>query len=42
MAKVGRPTDMTTETVNKLEEVFAIGGTDEKTCFYRYFKANII
>jgi len=34
MAKVGRPTDMTTETVNKLEEVFAIGGTDEEACFY--------
>lgn len=31
---VGRPTVMTTETVNKLEEVFAIGGTDEEACFY--------
>lgn len=34
MAKVGRPTVMTPETVNKLEEVFAIGGTDEEACFY--------
>jgi len=35
MAKeVGRPTIMTPETLNKLEEVFAIGGTDEEACFY--------
>lgn len=34
MAEVGRPTVMTQETVNKLEEVFAIGGTDEEACFY--------
>ena len=32
--KGGRPTIMTTETVNKLEEVFALGGTDEEACFY--------
>jgi hypothetical protein len=32
--KGGRPTVMTTETVRKLEEVFAIGGTDEEACFY--------
>lgn len=32
--KGGRPTIMTKETVNKLEEVFAIGGTDEEACFY--------
>lgn len=31
---VGRPTVMTTETINKLEEVFAIGGTDKEACFY--------
>ena len=34
MAKEGRPTDMTPETINKLEEVFAIGGTDKEACFY--------
>jgi hypothetical protein len=34
MAQVGRPTDMTPETVKKLEEVFAIGGSDEEACFY--------
>ena len=34
MAQVGRPTDMTPETVNKLEEVFGIGGSDEEACFY--------
>lgn len=32
--KVGRPTVMTDETVSKLEEVFALGGTDEEACFY--------
>lgn len=32
--KVGRPTVMTPELINKLEEVFAIGGTDEEACFY--------
>lgn len=30
----GRPTVMTEATVKKLEEVFAIGGTDEEACFY--------
>lgn len=34
MADVGRPTIMTTETLNKLEEIFAIGGTDEEACFF--------
>lgn len=36
MAKkeVGRPTIMTDETLNKLEEVFALGGTDKEACFY--------
>lgn len=33
-SKAGRKTVMTIETVNKLEEVFAIGGTDEEACFY--------
>jgi hypothetical protein len=32
--KVGRPTVMTDETVSKLEEVFALGGTDEEACFF--------
>jgi len=31
---VGRPTVMTEETINKLEEVFAIGGSDKEACFY--------
>lgn len=30
----GRPTIMTPETIKKLEEVFAIGGTDKEACFY--------
>jgi len=34
MAKVGRPTVMTEETIRKLEEVFAIGGSDSEACFY--------
>jgi hypothetical protein len=32
--KVGRPTVMTPEILNKLEEVFAIGGSDNEACFY--------
>jgi hypothetical protein len=32
--KGGRPTLMTTAVLNKLEEVFAIGGSDEEACFY--------
>jgi hypothetical protein len=32
--KVGRPSSMTTETIAKLEEVFAIGGSDTEACFY--------
>lgn len=31
---VGRPTIMTPETISKLEEVFAIGGSDEEACFF--------
>ncbi len=31
---MGRPTVMTPETIDKLEEVFALGGTDEEACFY--------
>lgn len=34
MAEEGRPTVMTPETISKLEEVFAIGGSDEEACFY--------
>ena len=30
----GRPTIMTSETIHKLEEVFAIGGSDREACFY--------
>lgn len=32
--KVGRPTAMTESILGKLEEVFAIGGTDSEACFY--------
>ena len=32
--KGGRPTVMTTDVINKLEEVYAIGGTDKEACFY--------
>ncbi len=32
--KIGRPTVITPETIAKLEEVFALGGTDEEACFY--------
>ncbi len=31
---VGRPTKMTKETLQKLEEVFALDGTDKESCFY--------
>lgn len=34
MAKEGRPTKLTDETVKKLEEVFAIDGSVEEACFY--------
>lgn len=34
MADVGRPTVMTPETISKLEEVFALGGSDLEACFY--------
>lgn len=30
----GRPTIMTKETIDKLEYVFGLGGTDEEACFY--------
>ena len=36
MAEVGRPTKMIEEVVKKLEEVFAIGGSDEEACFYAH------
>jgi hypothetical protein len=32
--KIGRPTKMSEETIQKLEEVFALGGTDLEACFY--------
>jgi hypothetical protein len=32
--KEGRPTVMTKETIDKLEEIFALGGTDKEACFY--------
>ena len=32
--KGGRPTVMTPLVISKLEEVFAIGGTDKEACFY--------
>ena len=31
---IGRPTKFTPETLKKLEEVFAMGGTDLEACFY--------
>jgi len=31
---VGRPTIMSEERVNKLETVFALGGSDEEACYY--------
>ena len=34
MAEVGRPTVMTEETVNKLEQGFTMGFTDEEACLY--------
>lgn len=34
MADVGRPSEMTEETVNKLEEIFALDGTVEEACFF--------
>ena len=33
-SKAGRHTVMTELTIKKLEEVFAIGGTDEEACMY--------
>jgi len=30
----GRPTLMTQETIYKLEEIFALGGTDKEACFF--------
>lgn len=32
--KGGRPTIMTQDTINKLETVFALGGTDKEACFF--------
>lgn len=34
MADVGRPTVMDEMTVNKLEEAFSYGASDEQACFY--------
>ena len=34
MPEVGRPTIMTPVIISKLEDVFAMGGTDEEACFY--------
>ena len=34
MADTGRPTSMTPEVIRKLEEVFALGGTDKEACFW--------
>ena len=34
MPEAGRPTIMTPEIISKLENVFAMGGTDEEACFY--------
>lgn len=33
-AKIGRPTVMTAETLNKLEQAFSIGCTDEEACVF--------
>ena len=33
-SNAGRPTDMTTNTVNKLEEAFALGCTDIEACLF--------
>lgn len=32
--KVGRPTLMTQETINKLEQAFSLGASDLEACFY--------
>jgi len=34
MAETGRPTLMTQETIDKLEYIFAMGGTDKEACSY--------
>ncbi len=34
MAEVGRPTVMDQNTLNKLEEIFALGGTDKEACLF--------
>lgn len=34
MADVGRPTIMTGEVLKKLDEIFALGGTDEEACLF--------
>lgn len=34
MADVGRPTVFTEEVIQKLEQVFALGGTDAEACLY--------
>jgi hypothetical protein len=40
--KVGRPTCMTPETIAKLEEVFAIGGSDLEACFFADISPNTL
>jgi hypothetical protein len=32
--KIGRPTVMTQETIDKIEYVFAMGGTDKEACLF--------
>lgn len=32
--EVGRPTVITDEALRKLEEIFALGGSDKEACFY--------
>ena len=32
--KIGRPKTIKKETLQKLEEVFALGGSDKEACFY--------
>ncbi len=34
MSDIGRPTVFTQEILQKLEEVFSLGGTDKEACFF--------
>lgn len=38
----GRPTKMTPETLKKLEEVFALGGSDLEACFFANISPQIL